>query len=112
MNSAFKKFIAGMSLGAGILLAFGGFVFVRAVAPGALEQPFFGPQDEDVTPKFGIECNWTGEQLKKLACNGGSDNGCVGMRVTCANGKVTAMHTGNVSTSNSINCSSDCGTDW
>jgi len=47
-----KKIIGGFGIGAGIVLAFGIFLLVQAVAPGIVTNPTFGPTDDDVKANF------------------------------------------------------------
>ena len=109
-----RKLIAGASMGIGILLAMGGFIMVRAVAPNTTVNPTFGPINDDVQVNFGIACNWTGEQGKQMACDpSGSSSGCVSMNVTCEDGVVTRMRSGVIfAGGGGINCSTSCGTVW
>src|SRR3989344_628739 len=115
-----RKFIAGASLGMGILLAMGGFIMVRAIAPGITADPTFGPIapmsliSGDVQVNFGIACNWAGEEGKQMACDpSGSSSGCVSMNVTCEDGVVTRMRSGVIfAGGGGINCSTSCSTVW
>src|SRR3989344_1215121 len=83
--------VRGMIMGFGVVIIFGAYVFVRAqVFPGAIQSPFFGPQDDDVTVPIGdIPCTWTGWERKRIACdNGGLFRMCAGIEVFCDNGVV------------------------
>lgn len=42
------KFIGGITIGIGIVLVLGVFIWVQAVDPGVVTNPTFGPQDDDV----------------------------------------------------------------
>lgn len=114
MQDWHKKIAAGASVALGITIAFGGFMLVQAIAPGAVQNPDFGPVNDDVVPEYNIKCNWTGVQEKRLACDGSSSSsGCVSMDVTCDAGVVTGMRSRYIGAfGGSLNCSTACGTAW
>jgi len=81
-------------------IVIGGFVvtsfhFVaRAVSPGTVINPTFAPTQDDVSGGFGIPCNWSGQQMKLMWTDGGGDQGCMGLLMTCTGNVITAINTG------------------
>lgn len=55
-----RKMLGGFIFGASAILVFGVIIWVQAVAPGAITNPTFGPQDDDVKLNFQISCDWVG----------------------------------------------------
>lgn len=53
---------SGIGISVGIVLVIGIVLVVRAVAPGTVTNPTFGPSDDDVTFTIGVDsasCYWT-----------------------------------------------------
>ena len=50
------KITGGMLFGTGIIAIFGIYFLVRAVAPGVVQNPTFGPLGDDVQLQFKLEC--------------------------------------------------------
>lgn len=54
-----KKIIGGFGIGIGLVIAFGIYVLVQAVVPGTVQNPTFGPQQNDVEFTRALEsCVW------------------------------------------------------
>ena len=55
-----KHFAKGLIFGFGIVAVLGVYMFVGAVAPGAITNPTFGPRDDDVKVVFPLDCRRVG----------------------------------------------------
>jgi len=115
MNKLFhhpvQKFVG---YGLGVLAVFGAFIFVQAqIAPGTVKSPVFIPPTD--VSLSGIACNWSGTQKKQVGCDVGSDqDGCLGINVTCTNGRITRFGQGIYVATNGgvVDCVAYCGTPW
>lgn len=66
-----KGVIIGIGLAVGIVLVAGFYFVVRAVAPGSITNPAFGPLDDDVTLQITwdpADCVWTSDQCNQITC--------------------------------------------
>jgi len=50
-----KRMFGGLSFIFGIVVVFGLYFLVQAVAPGAIDNPFFGPFEDDVDIQLGLQ---------------------------------------------------------
>jgi hypothetical protein len=69
-----KKLVGGLVFGFGILLIFGVFFLAKAVAPGTVTNPVFGPNDDNVSISGGWDpatCYWGPSQCGPMTCGSG-----------------------------------------
>jgi len=86
----------------------------NAVAPGAVSNPTFDPQSDDVVGGVGIGCDWVGVESKLMGLGGFSDNGCYWLDITCTAGSISQIRNGGAcaTTGNTGGCQCPTATPW